>query len=135
MSPARLDLVARIREVQFAPVRLREGYDMSEVDDFLDELEAVVSAGRPLAPLVDAARFATVRLREGYYMDDVDSFLAEIVRLSTDPASLPGATTASSTATADGPSHPVETGRAAVPTTSVISEQRGLISRLFGRNQ
>ncbi len=93
MSPARLDLVARIREVQFTPVRLREGYDMA----------------------------------------DVDSFLSEIVRLSTDPASLPGSTIASSTATAHGPSCPVETGSPAAPTTSVVSEQRALVSRLLGR--
>ncbi len=135
MSPARLDLVARIREVRFTPVRLREGYDMSEVDDFLDELEAVVSAGRPLAPLVDAARFASVRLREGYDMADVDSFLAEIVRLSTDPASLPASATASSTDTAYGASFPVETAPPPSPAPSVISEQRGFISRLLRRNQ
>ncbi|MEO6605667.1 MAG: DivIVA domain-containing protein, partial [Aeromicrobium sp.] len=29
-----------VRNKRFTPVRLREGYDMGEVDQFLDEVEA-----------------------------------------------------------------------------------------------
>ncbi len=72
------ELSARIVDVQFRPVRLREGYDMGEVDEFLEQAAAAAAAGRPLEPLVSAVRFTTVRMREGYDMVDVDTFLAEI---------------------------------------------------------
>src|SRR5512141_2684286 len=78
----------------FTPVRLREGYDMGEVDQFLDEAGAAIGAsaearvekraGRPFEmPLfgsetVQNKQFTPVRLREGYDMGEVDQFLDEI---------------------------------------------------------
>lgn len=38
-APRRL-LADDVRAVRFSPVRLREGYDMREVDLFLDDVEA-----------------------------------------------------------------------------------------------
>lgn len=73
-----LDLVEQIRSVQFTPVRFREGYAMDEVDDLLDHLAVAVEHGRPVRPLVDAARFTPVRFREGYWRSEVDDFLARI---------------------------------------------------------
>ncbi|GAB3665960.1 hypothetical protein GCM10027596_32770 [Nocardioides korecus] len=72
-------LAQRIREVRFAPVRLRTSYEMGGVDDLLDDLADAASTGRPLRPLVDAARFTTVRIREGYDIAGVDGFLERLV--------------------------------------------------------
>jgi len=98
-----------IRNARFTPVRLREGYDMSEVDALFDELAAAADAGRDLVPLIRGARFTPVRIREGYNMAEVDRFLE----------SLAGARSvdASTTTAHAGP---------------VIQEQRGWLSRLFG---
>jgi len=108
------ELVQRIRSVRFKPVRLREGYDMETVDQLLDQLEQAASRGLPLAPVVAAADLPRVKVREGYSIDEVAG---------------PAASAASRTDGASGPGFPVETK----PTTSVIQEQRGLISRLFRR--
>ena len=121
-SRANLELVERIRSVQFTPVRLRESYDMQQVDQFCDQLEASISAGMPIGPMVEAARFTLARMREGYDRDEVDSFFAEVVRLSVS-GSPP---TVSPTDTSYGPSFPVAA-------TSVIEERPGFMSRLFGR--
>ncbi|SDD02642.1 DivIVA domain-containing protein [Nocardioides lianchengensis] len=101
----------RIVAVQFSPVRLREGYDMSEVDQLLDELAAAVDSGADVRTLAGEARFTRVRLREGYDMGEVDAFLREVV------AEADGGRTA----TPD-----------ALPLPTVIQEQRGLLSRIFG---
>ena len=112
------DLTTRIRAVRFTPVRLREGYDMAEVDTFLDELEQAVLQQAPLRPLVDRARFNPVRLREGYDMRDVDDFLEALV-CDSEGVSAPVAASGSATS--------VDAA------ASVIQEERGLLSRLFGR--
>jgi DivIVA domain-containing protein len=117
-----LELVERVRSVQFTPVRFRESYDMQQVDEFCDQLEASISAGKPIAPMVKAARFTAARMREGYEREEVDNFFAEVVVLSVSGAPP----TVSTTDTAYGPSFPVAA-------TSVIEERPGLMSRLFGR--
>jgi len=117
------DPVSRIQGVQFTPVRLRVGYDMGSVDDFLDRLEDAASRGLPLGPVVAGAHFPSGKLREGYDVGEVDRFLAEMAG-----AAAPGT---ASTDTAYGKSYPIET----TPATSVIQEQRGLLSRLFRRKK
>jgi DivIVA domain-containing protein len=72
------DLVEAITNARFTPVRLREGYDMGDVDDLLDRIVAGLGRGEPIGPLIDAARFAPVRLREGYDTDEVDRFLESV---------------------------------------------------------
>lgn len=108
------DVSDKISNVQFKTVRLREGYDMTEVDDFLDQLVGEARAARSLAPLCDQVRLTTVRGRPGYDMDEVDRFLEEI-----------GGRSASS---------PPVGSRIPDPAgPQVIQEQKGLFARLFGR--
>ncbi|MEQ4549026.1 DivIVA domain-containing protein, partial [Nocardioides kribbensis] len=67
------ELARLVETARFTPVRLRSGYDMGQVDDFLADLvQNLRSGGDPVAPAT-AARFATVRLREGYETADVDA--------------------------------------------------------------
>lgn len=65
-----------ISEVLFPPVRLRRGYDMLEVDQFLDRVSRSHKEEWPR--LVKEARFSTVFMREGYEMKSVDDYLAEL---------------------------------------------------------
>ncbi|WP_274380462.1 DivIVA domain-containing protein [Nocardioides cavernaquae] len=74
-----------VDNVRFTPVRLRTGYDMGDVDAYLDQVKAhlealdaaVAGTGRAPGPLKRAA-FAPVRLREGYDIGEVDGFLAQV---------------------------------------------------------
>ncbi|WP_182378022.1 DivIVA domain-containing protein [Nocardioides sp. WS12] len=79
------DIARWVAEVRFTPVRMREGYDMGEVDVFLDRVVAVAGEPGAIAALVRGARFTPVRLREGYKMAEVDAFLAGLV--GAEPAS------------------------------------------------
>ena len=72
------DLVEAITHAQFRPVRLREGYEMSDVDALLDRIVAALGRGEPVGPVIDAAHLTHVRLREGYSLGEVDRFLAEV---------------------------------------------------------
>lgn len=92
-----------IREVRFTPVRIREGYDMGEVDAFLDQVVAVARRDGDVSALVSGARFHRVRWREGYAISEVDAFLDMLA---------PGA-------------------RPSAPPV-VAQESRGLLGRLFG---
>ena len=56
---------------RFPTVRLREGYEMAQVDAFLDTIETATPQQ------VHDKQFSTVRLREGYDMDAVDAALDE----------------------------------------------------------
>lgn len=86
-----------VRLRRFTPVRFRAGYDMAEVDQLLDEVQAELqrsvdergrscrgcdaSAGsehRLSAADVQEKRFTPVRFREGYDMDEVDLFLDDV---------------------------------------------------------
>lgn len=73
-------IAQRINDARFTPLRFRHGYVMGEVDDFLDELVAAVTAGEPIAARVQEVRFSESRMREAYLMEDVEAFLAELVR-------------------------------------------------------
>lgn len=58
----------------------REGYDIDEVDTFLDHVEARLT-GRPDVALADeilAVRFTPVRIRTGYDVGDVDAVLDDL---------------------------------------------------------
>jgi DivIVA domain-containing protein len=73
------DLVERITQARFTPVRLRhEGYDMGAVDDLLDRVVAALGRGEAVIPVLDAARLGKVRLREGYDIAEVDRFLRDL---------------------------------------------------------
>ncbi|RNL79557.1 DivIVA domain-containing protein [Nocardioides marmorisolisilvae] len=76
------DVIRRIDRMRFTPVRLREGYDMGEVDDLLDRLVQAAREGHAFAPIVAGAKFTPVRMREGYDMGEVDAFLAKMAGLT-----------------------------------------------------
>ena len=134
-TPSVDELIQQIHDVRFTPVRLREGYDMGEVDLFLDDLEQLVRLSRPVDPLIDAARFTPVRLREGYDMADVDRFLdtvqaASAALLRGAPAPESGAATPAAT---PAPAVPTSTTSPTSSSASVIEERPGLFGKLFGR--
>ena len=109
------ELVARIQNVRFTPVRRESGYDMGDVDGLLDHLQAAAVVDEPLRPIIDLVRLRTTKLREGYDIDEVDEFLEAI-----------GGPAASAATPAPSPTTAAATG-------SVIQEQRGFFARLFGR--
>lgn len=57
--------------------RFRDGYDVRDVDDFLDEVFTAISTGRPV-PDIAGARFRPTRFRPGYEVAEVDAFLDEL---------------------------------------------------------
>jgi DivIVA domain-containing protein len=66
---------------RFSPVRLQEGYDVVEVDMFVDRVMATVN-GQPVEHPVTAreiqnVQFTPVRFREGYDVLEVDQFLEQ----------------------------------------------------------
>ncbi len=64
---------------RFTPVRFAKGYDMGEVDGFLDKVVAALQGRGDLTSTdVRACRFTPVRLREGYDRSEVDDFLGAI---------------------------------------------------------
>ena len=72
-------LARKVARVRFTPVRLRQGYDMGEVDDFLDQVQTALQEGRPVAPLVESVSFRRGFSREGYEIHEVDEFLSRLV--------------------------------------------------------
>lgn len=65
----------------FSVVKLREGYSMREVDDFLAEVLPLLAGSMPDPALADRIvhmRFSPVRLRGGYDMGQVDQYLDEL---------------------------------------------------------
>jgi DivIVA domain-containing protein len=103
------DVGSLIANVRFTPTRIRPGYDMGDVDELLDRLEAATGRGDDVTPLVEGAQFSIVKWREGYDFGEVDAFLLRLT---------PGAKRA--------------TPSPAVSDPGVIQEQRGLHRRLFG---
>jgi DivIVA domain-containing protein len=93
-----------VERARFSPVRVREGYDMAEVDEFLDRLVEAAERGEPVAPLVESVEFTRIRVHEGYEIGEVDHFLKQL--------------TGAAPVTAD---------------PGVIHEQHGLLGRLLGR--
>jgi DivIVA domain-containing protein len=74
-----VDLIERIKNATFGTTRFSTGYDEEEVDNFLDQIVAVLGeAGLPGPAELGNAQFTTVRLRPGYVRRDVDSLLHEI---------------------------------------------------------
>ncbi|MFD6175825.1 MULTISPECIES: DivIVA domain-containing protein [unclassified Isoptericola] len=119
-------LAEEILSKRFATTKLREGYDMSEVDDFLDTLVAAVKDGTDVAALVDGARFASTKFREGYDMTEVDDYLDEVKtraaatatgsagaapsRPEQSPADTPSITSTAPDSTITSPTLPASTG-------------------------
>lgn len=74
---------AFVANARFNATRFREGYDVVEVDDFLDSIVESLRVAQPqmLADLPQAImdkQFQAVQFKEGYDMSDVDDFLDEL---------------------------------------------------------
>ncbi len=83
------ELVHRIEEVRFTPVRLRKGYDMRQVDELLDGIVESLQRRQSVRSTVEGARFTPVRLREGYDMGEVDQLL-DLVAVTADRLAATG---------------------------------------------
>ncbi len=72
---------ARSGSARFSTTRLRPGYDMEEVDGFLEAVHDTFLGVRQPPPLtaeeIRAKQFATTRLRPGYDEQEVDAFLED----------------------------------------------------------
>ncbi|WP_276313210.1 DivIVA domain-containing protein [Bifidobacterium sp. CP2] len=93
--------VESVRNKIFSTVRFREGYDVDEVDDFLDVVMERMKAGRPMtAAELSSQTFSTVRLKQGYDVGEVDEFLAELAADASerpaDASAAPSGTSSSS---------------------------------------
>ena len=77
MSSSSLDPPTPLDRLSFSRVRLREGYDVAEVDEFLRRAHHALESQDGSVTSVDVqnARFGPVRLREGYDMGEVDNEL------------------------------------------------------------
>lgn len=112
---------------RFRPVRFGEGYDMQEVDDFIDRIEHALHTGdgSVTADQILQQRFTQTRFSEGYAMDDVDRYL--------DRVALPQLQAGSA---GPAPSGPAPSGPATardLPDADRPAERRpGLLRRLFG---
>ena len=72
---------ARSGSARFSTTRLRPGYDMEEVDGFLDAVgDTFLGVRQPplTAEEIRAKQFATTRLRPGYDEEEVDAFLEDV---------------------------------------------------------
>jgi len=70
-----------VRASEVSTTRLRPGYDMAQVDGFLDAVRDTFLGVRqpPLtAEEIRAKQFATTRLRPGYDEEEVDAFLEDV---------------------------------------------------------
>jgi len=133
-------LAARIAQVRFDSSRLQSGYDMSEVDWFLDQLEEKVRSEEPIEEFLAGAHFRPVKLREGYDIAQVDGFIEEVAALVKLESSAPAATNPTTPgASVPRASQPEAPGVATAPAPardappSVVEEARGPLRRLFGR--
>jgi DivIVA domain-containing protein len=91
-----------VKKVEFSTVRLRLGYDMQEVDLFLDTVIETLRGlehgrvARPSMPLVTAqdvaaVRFSTTKVREGYDPEEVDQFVHQVAGTLAAYAASPSA--------------------------------------------
>ena len=69
-----------LADSRFQVTKFREGYDMVEVDDFIDELISAAQALNPIQlaimpDLILNKKFQVTKFREGYDMVNVDDFL------------------------------------------------------------
>ncbi len=77
--------MTHISPPKFATVHIREGYDIDEVDAFINEVVSLIRPGSPdneLAQRITRIRFTPVRIRRGYNMDQVDAYLSELLDLA-----------------------------------------------------
>jgi DivIVA domain-containing protein len=120
-------------DITFTPTRFSEGYDIDQVDDFLDRCEHALATGDGSVTAADVAgmRFATTRFKPGYAMEEVDDFLDSVLvprfRELEQSAGVPageGAAVPSGQGAADA---------SPAPAPHPAEQTPGLLSRLLGR--
>lgn len=76
-----MDAAPTVPEPSFRVVRLREGYDVEEVDEFVDRCTTALTRGGPgdlTAATVREVRFSARRFRPAYDVEDVDRYLDQV---------------------------------------------------------
>jgi len=127
-----------VHRVRFTVSKFTDGYDQSEVDDFLDEVVATLrarEAGEPgtlSAAQVHDVTFSHTKFRAGYAVAEVDDFLDRVARtLARGAGHTPAAPSAS-----PAPRAAADAVAAGTPdptaTPGLIPPARGW-RRLFGR--
>ncbi len=92
----------QVAQIEFTTVRLRVGYDMQEVDLFLDSVIETLRGleqgrdARPAEPHVTArdvaaVQFSTTKIREGYDQEEVDQFVQQVASTLASHAASPSA--------------------------------------------
>jgi DivIVA domain-containing protein len=115
-------------DITFTPTRFSEGYDMDQVDDFLDRCEHALATGDGSVTAQDVAgmRFAQTRFKPGYAMQEVDDFLDDVLvprfRDLEQAAGVPAGEAAGAGQGSGSDPHPAE-------------QRPGLLSRLLGRSR
>ena len=68
-------------DIRFSSSRFGPGYEMAEVDEFLDRCERALATGDASVTeeTVRGARFSQTRFREGYDVAEVDSYLEDVM--------------------------------------------------------
>ena len=136
-DPAREQLARTLDDARFTAVRLREAYDLSEVDWFLESIADRLRAGAPCEQLIgdtQGSRFRVVRMREGYDMAEVDALLDTLVTGLQGLQSQPEVSAAPATPPA--PMTSAEDIPAPVALPPAVQESESGMSRfrrLFGR--
>lgn len=78
----------QVLNTKFSATKFREGYDVEQVDDYLDRVMATLTAyeagdrpGRGLLTAAEAqgARFSATKWREGYDVTEVDDLIDSII--------------------------------------------------------
>lgn len=87
------ELANSVNDSRFTITKFSTGYDLDDVDDFLDRIAAQLTAGSTLDELlatISQVTFRETRWRDGYRSDQVDSFIdqlaASIQSTDTPPA-------------------------------------------------
>src|SRR5690242_16408322 len=74
-------LATELTSARCGSTQFRQGYDMADVDRFVDEVVAALHSREPaegLAARVRAVRFSTTSWQRGYDMADVDDLLESV---------------------------------------------------------
>ncbi|WP_051197128.1 DivIVA domain-containing protein [Jonesia quinghaiensis] len=75
--------VSLIHNAKFQVTKFREGYDMVEVDDYLDRIAAAAQSGpqeiQHIIADIPTAKFQVTKFREGYDMVEVDDLLDTVL--------------------------------------------------------
>lgn len=75
---------SELAKISFSTTKFREGYDMAEVDSFIDDAQKALEQWESGVPAqmssesVVTARFRPTKFRLGYAQDEVDTFLDDV---------------------------------------------------------